>query len=300
MKKFVFVLLAAVVGSVSVTAMLTMRNREATEAPAAPVRASSGRSSAGTRTAGAVVPAAPGAAIPAAPANAGGGITEASVRQGLVLHFTFDKDEPTVPDTSGNNNNGAVKGAHWTSSGKKGGAYEFRADRECISVPNAPSLNPSMFTLAAWIKGTYTDGSWRRIIDKSYDTGFALGLGGDYNNRSWRGLASFEMAGRNAMYSTGVVMDGQWHLLAVTYDGQEERLYVDGTANARLRGRAGGLPATTYPVTIGSNYSTPAEEQGISFRGLIDEPMLFNRVLSPAEIMFLFNPEYRAPGANLP
>jgi RNA polymerase sigma factor (sigma-70 family) len=231
-------------------------------------------------------------AAPTSPATAAEGwITDASIRQGLVLHFTFDREDPrgSVADTSPMGNNGTVKNAHWTPDGKKGGAYEFRADNEMIQVPNSDSLNPPNLSVAAWIKGTFTDANWRRILDKSWDEGFALGIAGDYEQNAWRGKASMEIANQGARLSKDVVMDGQWHLLVATYDGLNNSLYVDGRLNARSRSR-GRVPPTPYPLTIGCNGSTPPQQNGDSFRGLIDEPMIWNRALSEAEALYLFDP----------
>ena len=245
-----------------------------------------------------VVPATPAPAPAPARAVAEGTITETSLRQGLVLHFTFDREEPAgiVTDASPMGNNGVVKNAHWIPDGKKGGAYEFRADNEMIQVPNHDSLNPSHLTVAAWIKGTQIDGTWRRIIDKSQlaseivDEGYVLSVAGDWQQNNWRGKATMEIGKIGwVRVSTNVVMDGQWHQIVSTYDGVENILYVDGVRNASTRS-SGNLPPTNRPVMIGAESTTPPNPNDGSFRGLIDEPMIWNRALSEAEVRFLFDP----------
>jgi hypothetical protein len=54
----------------------------------------------------------------------------------------------------------------------------------------------------------------------------------------------------------------------------------------------GHIPANDYDLTIGINLVDPNpkfDEVGSSFDGLIDEPMIWNRALSPEEVTFLYD-----------
>jgi hypothetical protein len=185
-------------------------------------------------------------------------------------------------------------GVRWTSDGRRGGAYEFTADGDEIVISNNPSLNPKQLTLAAWIKTSYTDAIWRRIFDKSYTQGYALSIAGDFGKQTWRGQASLEMGPGTHFSVTRIkVADGQWHQVVATFDGTDEMLFVDGKLEARpLRWKKGAkLGATDFNLVIGCNRSnlSPAENDlGASFRGLIAEPMMWNRALSANEVAFLY------------
>jgi hypothetical protein len=236
--------------------------------------------------------------IPLRVANAGptnAPITAESLRKGLVLHLAFDRDETgnnKVTDTSGQGNNGKASGVRWTADGKKGGAYEFTADGHEIVVSNNGSLNPKQLTLAAWVKTSFKSDKWRRIFDKSYSQGYALSIAADFQGNSWYGLASLEIGpGTHFSLTRSVVADGQWHHVVATFDGTEQLLFVDGKPQGTpLRwdgpGQAG---ATDFNLVIGCNRSNLGEDDlGVSFRGLIDEPMMWNRALSIKEVSFLF------------
>jgi RNA polymerase sigma factor (sigma-70 family) len=243
------------------------------------------------------------------PARANAPVTADSLREGLVLDMTFDQDEAgsgvitdssgkarggKITDHSGEGNHGVAAGVRWTSDGKRGGAYEFTADGDEIVITNNKSLNPKQLTLAAWIKTSYTDAIWRRIFDKSYTQGYALSIAGDFGKQSWRGLLSLEMGlGTHFSVTRIKVADGQWHQVVATFDGTDEMLFVDGKLEARpLRWKKGGkLGATDFNLVIGCNRSnlSPAENDlGASFRGLIAEPMMWNRALSANEVAFLY------------
>jgi hypothetical protein len=221
-------------------------------------------------------------------------VTADSLHKGLILHFTFDQDAPDgkVTDTSGQGNTGKAAGVRWTADGRKGGAYEFTADGNEIVVSNNASLNPKQLTLAAWIKTSTRDNKWRRIFDKSYSRGYALSIAADWQGNQWNGLASLEIGpGSHFSLTRTVVADGQWHLVVATFDGTEQLLFVDGKPQGLpLRWDSPGQAGTTdFNLVIGCNRSNLNEDDlGSSFRGLIDEPMMWNRALSPREVAFLF------------
>ena len=236
--------------------------------------------------------------IPTLIAKAGltdGSVTESSLHKGLILHFTFDQDAPggNVTDVSGQGNNGKASGVRWTPDGKKGGAYEFTADGDEIVAPNKKSLNPEQFTLSAWIKTKTGDHYWRRIFDKSYTKQFALSVAGDDGSYKAYGQVSLEMGpGNHALMTQNRVDDGKWHHIVATFDGRLDVVYVDGKYQAKRRWeKSEHVGASDFNLVIGCNRSNtdPKEDDlGVSFRGLIDEPMMWNRGLSPEEVTVLY------------
>jgi len=226
-------------------------------------------------------------------------VTAASVRQGLVLDYQFDHAEAfSVTDHSGMGNDGQVVGAQWTQDAERGGVYKFAPPNQYIRVPNNDSLCPTQITLSAWIKTSDTGDTWRRVFDKSWTNGFALSIGGGHTtgNRE-QGEAVLEIGmqlnnNKGTARSDRPVTDGQWHQLAVTYDGLVQIVYVDGVAQKHLSHWSGVVPKNDYDLTIGINLVDPNpayNEVGSSFDGSMDEPMVFNRALSAAEIKFLFD-----------
>jgi len=232
-------------------------------------------------------------------------MNEKNLKKGLVLHMTFDRDETAdgwITDSSSGGNSGHPSGVRWTPDGKLGGAYEFTKDGDEIVVQNNAALNSSPLTLSAWIKTTTADSIWRRVFDKSYTQGFALSIAGDWQKYDWRGLASLEM-GPNTHFirSKTRLADGQWHQLAATFDGTNEMMYVDGQAESSLSWkRHGRVGPNDFNLVIGCNRSNLKEtDLGTSFRGFIDEPMMWNRALSEKEIAFLFQLQNGSPAGQL-
>jgi hypothetical protein len=221
-------------------------------------------------------------------------VTTASLAKGRILYFTFDQEEEAgkVTDASGQGNHGKASGARWVAEGKKGGAYQFTADGNEIVVQNNESLNPEQMTLAAWIKTTTVDAFWRRIFDKSFSQGFAFSMAGEWEQNKWLGQVSLEAGpGTHFSITRTKVTDGEWHHVVATLDGAQQLLFVDGKLDSQpVRWRAHEqIGATDFPLVIGCNRSNVGgDDFGISFRGLIDEPMMWNRALSTNEVAFLF------------
>jgi hypothetical protein len=211
--------------------------------------------------------------------------------EGLVLHMKLDQAEPDgrVSDSSSASNHGMVTGARWTPDGHRGGAYEFKTDGDKIEIRNNRSLNPPTLTLAAWIKTTAADGEWRRIIDKSYNNGYAMSIAGKWQGNDWSGQACVELGPPEHFSVTrSKVTDGKWHHIVATFDGAVQCLYVDGKLDGKPFAwkEPGDVGSTQFPLAIGCNRSNPpgAPDYNYSFRGLIDEPMVWNRALTADEV----------------
>ena len=91
--------------------------------------------------------------------------------------------------------------------------------------------------------------------------------------------------------STTNVNNGNFHHAAVTYDGTNEFLYLDGVF-------VGGTAmteesySTNYEYQLGTGFTGgwPATPGGwFPFHGVLDEPSLYNRALSASEVTAIFN-----------
>ena len=81
------------------------------------------------------------------------------------------------------------------------------------------------------------------------------------------------------------VDDGQWHHLVMTFHGTDEIIYVDGVPQGNFHwNQPGRVGATDFNLVIGcnrSNLDKSEDDLGVSFRGMIGQPMMWNRALSP-------------------
>src|SRR5258705_7733629 len=196
---------------------------------------------------------------------------------GLVAAYAFNEGSgTTVADVSGNNNNGTISAATWTSAGKFGSALMFNGTSAQVTVPNATSLQLTTgMTLEAWVFPTGSLASWRAVLDKNVD-GYYLMASSDPNNRPAVG-GTWTGGNQNTAAPTALALNA-WTHLAATFDGATVRLYVNGVQVAS-QAQTAPLATTTGTLQIGGD-SYPNE----FFAGAIDEVRIYNRALTQAEI----------------
>ena len=211
---------------------------------------------------------------------------------GLVGYWKFDEGTGTsTVDSSGNNNVGTlVSSPSWTTSGcKVGNCLSFSATNQNVNVGNPSSIQFDLntpFSVAFWVKLPTNTAS----IGFARKTATIHGLG--WYVWSWNGsnhLAFNIYPSPNTnigVGSTGVITDNNWHHAVAIYDGTSNRsgmkLYIDGIINA-----TGTALATTGSIINTTNITFSAAGGGGA--GLLDDMRIYNRALSAAEIMALYN-----------
>src|SRR5258705_161725 len=196
---------------------------------------------------------------------------------GLVAAYAFNEGSgTTVADVSGNNNNGTISAATWTTAGKFGSALVFNGTSAQVTVPNATSLQLTTgMTLEVWVFPTGSLAGWRAVLDKNVD-GYYLMASSDPNNRPAVG-GTWTGGNQNRAAPTALGLN-VWTHLAATFDGATVRLYVNGVQVAS-QAQTAPLATTTGTLQIGGD-SYPNE----FFAGRIDEVRIYNRALTQAEI----------------
>lgn len=239
---------------------------------------------------------------------AAAGTAPVDLKQGLVVHYPFDKD---AADASGKGHHGKVQGATAVAEGKIGGALSFDGKDDFVAVPAAATQGLLRFTLALWVKTEQAGASPRATFWQNPTlVGVASGGWGSRdlslmleNGRAayFHGLPGAEVD--MACFSATAVNDGQWHHLALVNDGPRVRLFVDrrlargdgfahggGSAThlGKLTQTASGAAFGAAPLFIGATddaHGSPTAK--CHFQGLIDDVRLWRRALSPAEIAAL-------------
>lgn len=223
--------------------------------------------------------------------------------QGLVLYYSFDKDEDgKVTDESGRMNHGEVRGAQWVREGERGGAYLFDGSGSHIRVPGSADFNFVDVTILAWVKPDNFAVIDRNNVVSTMTTEY--GTGGIQLDSS-AGCVRFNY--RAPDESTIVKSDpvfgpsenGRWHFMAATYhhDGEESiiALYADGHLCKTVRQRTKQATYSNQRMFIGINCDGRAagmgHDYGREFKGLIDGIRLYNRALSPGEVEELYDSE---------
>lgn len=215
----------------------------------------------------------------------------------LVIYYSFDESSQKgddILDLSGNEYHGFINGdaLKIVDNGIvnecmefPGGATQYIAVRELHYTEGIPELS-----LAVWVKtsGRGMIASW----DRSDYFRFAVGDAAiDHTD-----FVAFDICCPIEDWHGDIkVSDGEWHHVAVTFDGDIKRIYVDGKVDVELatatNNKMIGPKAQRYGfIGIGSE---AAEFNGNAsptwtFTGLMDEFLMFHRALSEDEVENLY------------
>ena len=224
-------------------------------------------------------------------------VTTRATEEGLVLYFPFDAEEgPSVADRSGNGNNGEAVGTRFHVEGCRGGAYEFNGSDTYIRVPASPSLHiTEQLTLSAFfLVYDYADQrpimSW--VSRDPYKCGVQMWL--HVRGYQWRGLgAGAHLLGADGsesrlerVISFADPPPNRWHHMMITYDRATGtgKLFLNGTL---VKEQAmGSYELLTAPdLFIGAGFINGPNSPLPCFHGLIDEVRVYNRVVTPPEMI---------------
>jgi PKD repeat protein len=204
--------------------------------------------------------------------------TPATGAPGLIAAYAFNEGSgSTTIDATGRGHTGSLEGATWTTAGKNGNALAFNGANNLVSVADAPDLDFSTgLTLEAWVRPTTLSG-WRTVALKEESGGLAYALYAHDNAPRPAGTLNMGAADVNVPGAAALALS-TWTHLAVTYDGSNARLYVNGGQVGSVAA-SGALRTTGYPLTIGGNHVWDEW-----FAGQIDDLRIYNRALSAGEI----------------
>jgi hypothetical protein len=198
---------------------------------------------------------------------------------GLVAAFGFNEGTgTTTADASGRANTGTLSGASWTTAGKFGGALSFNGVNNWVTVNGSPSLDlTNGMTLEAWVNPSALGTQWRTAIIKEQAAGLVYALYADVTD-TLQPSGHVNIGGDVWTRGTGRIPLNAWTHLAVTYDGADLKMYVNGTL-ASTKPVVGSMTASTGPLRFGGN-SVWSEW----FQGSLDEIRVYNRALNANEV----------------
>ncbi|MEI6647649.1 MAG: LamG-like jellyroll fold domain-containing protein [bacterium] len=156
------------------------------------------------------------------------------------------------------------------------GSYALRMDASCLPE------KLEAFSVSAWVMPKSFDqynelfrieSSEGRVLFSFQEKGTILSLG-LYVNGTYQEC--------DARINPESVLDGYWHFAAATFDGKEQRVYLDGAL-------IGQLPhAGTAKVARGTGFVGSAGGYGEFFQGGLDDLRLYTTTLSPEQVTATF------------
>jgi hypothetical protein len=199
--------------------------------------------------------------------------------------------EGDATDIAGRND-GALQGGVGFGPGKVGQAFSFDGTTGYIRIADNPNLHfTNALTIEAWIYPTSL-GAYHEVVSKwgwlGANAQMAYSTTVLPSGQIGFGVCSDGGCSPNPyVLGTNSIPVNQWTHFAATYDGSNLRMYVNGVCQNQTAYNNGMFPGTN-DLLIGAAWGGPG--QIISrFVGLIDEPAVYNRALSDAEIAAIYN-----------
>jgi hypothetical protein len=172
-------------------------------------------------------------------------------------------------------------------------ALSLDGNEDYVAVNDAATLDlNNSLTIEAWIKLNATS-SFRGVVEKWNDDGSQR----SYNFQVYDGILTFHASSVGDSWDmvTGSTLSvGQWYHVAVTYNGTDMQLYLNGVPDGNPAPHSGGILNSTARLTIGSK-----DNSGDWFDGLIDEVRIFDYVRTQEEIQSTMNQPLAGSEAGL-
>ena len=236
-------------------------------------------------------------------------LTDTEVNE-LDAYFTIRYTRfPQITDSSGNNHTGIMANMEFgdiqpdVPGGGAGYSMAFGGTNEYINMGNVldfDSSNP--FSLSCWVKLSGATGQYLiskiDAISPFTNNGWGYGLlqtstsGGRlqfYLRSSDGGTTSF----LGVRTTNAFVNDGAWHHVVATYDGSATpagiRFYIDGSEILDKTTVINSLAAKNISNSGNFNISGYVNGGSALLTGSVDEPAVYDAVLSPSDVTAIYN-----------
>jgi hypothetical protein len=223
----------------------------------------------------------------------------------LISYWTFDEGGGAIANDAVGTNDGTLLAGQgggiapqWVA-GKFGTALQFDGVSSYVNCGSDVSLKPAVVSVSAWVKQDAID-YYGQIAGFATDTGSRVESG--YSILSDNSFGSGPL-GYGAWVTGGPVTDGsylckistgytlgQWTHIAMTYDGSQTIVYVNGIPSAPSTEETGNLNYVYVTEFYIGVYWTPVpgqKEWWLPYTGLIDDVGVWGRSLTAEEVMWL-------------
>ncbi|WP_411768945.1 HYR domain-containing protein [Winogradskyella sp. A3E31] len=154
------------------------------------------------------------------------------------------------------------------------------------------------FSIEVWVKPNSVNGTktvFSRKDDDDNTTGYALTVVDGQVRFNW-----YKSAGSGSITSGGLsIGTDRWYHLAITFDGSQYVMYVDGILINTQNGAAPDATPNNIKAMLGATDQAPPNEATKYFHGWMDELRIWTRVLDVQHIRQMMNQEINASGADV-
>lgn len=229
------------------------------------------------------------------PTGGGGGVPPDSpsscdpngtLTTGLVGYWRMNEGTgTTIGDSSSNNLNGSLNTASWVTGPSQcklgycvsdnGSSYSYVSYNPLLNITSNVSYN-------VWINITAQNTTtWPDILDRGTHIAYGFRLNRAATNVYFEyGITPCDGVSPHytIMNISSNLVDSAWHMLTMTHDGSNIRVYLDGSQVGNPVTLTSFCSDTTYSLLLGNNLT-----------GFVDDVRIYNRALALSEIQALYN-----------
>jgi len=159
-----------------------------------------------------------------------------------------------------------------------------------INFKNNHNLNSGNFTIETWIKSNATNGNIQAILSKHLSPtatdGYDLRLVNNFISFSWN---------NNSITANHAIDMNRWYHIAVTFDGTNYKLYIDGILDNTATGANPTVNSVDFILgAMSQNTYTPYNY----YNGYADELRIWNTSLTVDQIRQMMNQEIINDGSG--
>ncbi len=203
---------------------------------------------------------------------------------GLVGYWSFNEGSGLrAGDSSGLGDDGSLNGGPVWTTGKKGGALLFDGIDDWVNeISPAVSGVSNAFTVSGWI---YPDNQYSRFLTPSAN-GIDNSIGYDNNNRSLEVFITeiADVNNRTRYSSVGSVPHNQWTHWAVSINGNNIKIYINGVLDSEYNEVISIAPWGGGGIW----YLGQRGNSAFWFKGRLDDLRIYNRVLTLEEVRTIY------------
>jgi Concanavalin A-like lectin/glucanases superfamily/Purple acid Phosphatase, N-terminal domain len=201
------------------------------------------------------------------------------ITMGRVAAYAFDEGTGLASaDVSGSGNIATLRGATWTAKGRFGKALSFNGKNGYVvaGVTGLPGIGDPK-TVSCWLYLNGKTSAAQSVVSLANQAAHAS-VQHAYRG-SQVGVLQF---GDSWLVAANAPPARSWHHFAYTFDGVQNRFYVDGELTSSSNIIPGAGPVAGFEIgrwIDGSAY----------FKGIVDEVVVYSRALNQEEIRAVMN-----------
>jgi hypothetical protein len=217
-------------------------------------------------------------------------LLDQSLTNGLVACYSLNGN---ARDCSGNYNDATLHGGSLTTDhlGNSNDAYQFNGTSDYISLP-VSALKNNNYSYSIWMKINALPASGTAVCvfslgDVTTSQHQTLALANNYSSGNVTGMSVGGYNNGSPVQSsvvTSLPTAGQWYHIVGVRSSSSLKMYVNGTL---VGSSDAGTTTPYYGTTVAANLGARCNLTQF-FGGVIDNFLLYNRVISDQEIKVLY------------